>query len=201
MVFKTKFCYIEIEIIFIFIILTSIMSNTFFKFLYYFFACYLFILFHELMHIFVGNILNKKLIKIKFSISGVCASFEKEKYQNSKKEYYRNLFIYIAGPLSNLLLAYIFKDNNMIREINVFLAILNLIPIFPLDGYNILLNMLKIIYNEKYILKFVRIIANIFMIIILFISLYQIKEYFKFSIIVFCLYLFILRINKNNYYC
>lgn len=198
MVFKTKFCRIEIEIIFIFLIFTSIISNTTFKFLYYFFACYLFILFHELMHILVGNILNKKLIKIKLSISGVCATFEKEKYIKSKDIYIKNILIYLSGPCSNLMLACIFKDNIMIREINIFLALLNLLPIFPLDGYNIILNILNIFFPHKSFTKSISIICNIFIFVLIMISIYQIKEYYSFSLLIFSFYIFVLKINKNN---
>lgn len=198
MIFRTKQCHIEIEIVFIFIILTSIISNTLFKLLYYFFACYLFILFHELMHVLVGSILNKKLIKIKLSISGVCASFEKEKYITSKRSYFKNILIYLSGPISNLILAYIFKNNVMIREINVFLALLNLLPIFPLDGYNILYNILKILFLETNSIKIIKSIGNIVIIILLIISLYQIKEYHNFSIFIFCMYIFVLKTNENN---
>ena len=198
MTFKTKFCRIEIEIVLIFIILTSIISNTLFKFLYYFFACYLFILFHELMHILVGSILNRKLIKIKFSISGICASFEKEKYLCSKIVCFKNIIIYLSGPISNLILAYIFNTNMMIKEINIFLAILNFLPLFPLDGYNIILNILKIIFEQKYVLKILNCIENVFIIFVLAISLYQIIEYSNFSIIIFFVYLFVLKINKNK---
>ncbi|MDF2866015.1 MAG: spoIVFB [Clostridia bacterium] len=198
MILKTKFCRVEIEIIFIFLIFTSIISNTAFKFLYYFFACYLFILFHELMHIFVGNILNKKLIKIKLSISGVCATFEKDKYIKSKYVYIKNIIIYLSGPFSNLILAYIFKNNIMIREINIFLALLNLLPIFPLDGYNIILNILNIFFPGKKIDKSIDNICNIFLVILVIISIYQIKEYYSFSLLIFSLYVFVLKINKSN---
>jgi len=196
--FKTKFCRIEIETILIFVILTSIMSNTLFKFLYYFFACYLFILFHELMHILVGSIFKKKLIRIQFSISGICATFEKEKYVSNKSVYLKNVLIYLAGPISNLILAYIFNANVMIREINIFLAILNFLPLFPLDGYNIISNILKLFCVQKYVVKVMNNIENIFIILVLFISIYQILEYYNFSIIIFCIYLFALKINKNN---
>jgi Zn-dependent protease len=198
MIFKTKICHIEIEIVLIFVVLTSIISKTLFKFLYYFFACYLFILFHELMHILIGIVLNKKLIKIKFSLSGVCAIFEKEKYIRSRLIYVKNILIYISGPISNLILAYLFIDNAMIRNINIFLAILNLLPIFPLDGYNIFLNIFNIMFIVKKSIRIMNNITNACIILILLVALYQIKEYHNFSMIIFCIYLFVLKLNKKN---
>ncbi len=198
MIFKTKICHIEIEMVLIFVILTSIISNTLFKFLYYFFACYLFILFHELMHILVGIVINKRLIKIKFSISGVCAVFEKEKYVDNKLIYFKDVLIYISGPIANIILAYLFINNTMIRNINIFLAILNLFPIYPLDGYNILYNILKFIFNPKKVTAIMNRVTNILLVLILIISLYQIKQYHNFSMIIFCLYIFVLKIYKQN---
>jgi len=198
MVFKTKLCNIEIEIMLILTILTSIISNTTFKFLYYFFACYLFILFHELMHILVGSLLDKKLIKIKFSIAGTCAVFEKEKYIKDEKMFLKNIFIYLSGPVSNIILAYMFKENIMIREINMFLAIINFLPIFPLDGYNILSNLLKLTINEKKSYIIIDKIGNIVIILLAVISIYQIMEFKKITMIIFCIYLFILKSTKKS---
>lgn len=205
MVLKTKYCNFEIEIILIIIIITSILSNVFLNFLYYFFACYLFILFHELMHIFIGSLFNKKLLKIKFSLSGVCASFKKEKSyeKNYKKNCIKysifNIIIYLAGPISNLILAYIFKSNHMIRNINIFLAILNFLPVSPLDGYNILLNLLNIFFKKKLVTKIINIINIVLILILLFLSIYQIKEYRNFSLCIFVIYILIIKfIEKNN---
>lgn len=198
MTIKTKICYIEVEVILILLILTSLISNTLLKFLYYFFACYLFILFHELMHILVGTILNKKLIKIKLSISGVCAIFEKDKFLESRKIYFKNIIIYLAGPVSNIMLAYLFKNNTMIREINIFLAILNLLPIFPLDGYNILLNALKFIFNKEKSKIILNKFGIIFVVLLTVLGIYQIIEFNNFSMIIFCIYLYVLKLNKTS---
>lgn len=47
------------------------------------------------------------------------------------------LYILIAGPLSNILLAIAFNRVEFIRDINFALAFVNLLPIYPLDGYGI----------------------------------------------------------------
>lgn len=198
MTIRTKICYIEVEFVLIFIILTSIISNTLFKFLYYFFACYLFIVFHELSHILIATILNKKLNKIKFSVSGVCAVFQKDKINDKRKIYIKNIIIYLAGPISNIILAYIFKNNTMIKEINIFLAILNILPIFPLDGYNILLNILRIAFSREKSEKVINQLGNIFILILTIIAIYQIKEFKNFSMVIFCGYLYVLKINRKE---
>lgn len=198
MIFKTKILKIEVEAILILVILTSIMSNTVFKFLYYYFACYLFIFFHELMHIFTASILNKKLIKIKFSIAGVCAVFEKEKYKENTSNLIKNVCIYLAGPISNLILAYIFKSNTMIKEINIFLAILNIVPIFPLDGYNVLMNLLKMKFDCNKVNDIINVINNILLFILVIICIYQIKLYINFSLSIFCIYIYILKLTQNK---
>ena len=58
----------------------------------------------------------------------------------------RWILIYFAGPLSNLVLAFLFYNIEMVRDINVGLAIINLLPIYPLDGFHIL----KILLNWSF---------------------------------------------------
>ena len=115
-----------------------------------YFVCYLFIIFHELSHMLVASICGIKTSKITIRISGLSINLENTKCQNLKW-----LAIYLAGPVSNIILASIFKNVSMVRGINLALAIINLIPISPLDGYNIVGVLLKFfkVKNAKRIEK------------------------------------------------
>ncbi|MEG2310632.1 MAG: hypothetical protein RSB76_01435, partial [Clostridia bacterium] len=162
---NTPYFIIEIEWLLIIVIFITILSPKVETTLQPFFVCYLFILFHELSHVFVASIFGKNMDKFKISLSGVCVSFEKRRYEY-KNKYKKNdiydLFIYLAGPISNILLALIFRNNILIFQLNMSLAILNLIPIFPLDGYNIFKSLLQIFNVENFKIEIISdIISNI----------------------------------------
>lgn len=202
---KTPLFILEIEWLFLVVLLVFLFSSKIKEVLFSFFICYLFIVFHEFSHMFVASILGKDVEKFKVTLSGVCIEFKKEKYKliNNKKcknNNLRNILIYLAGPISNIALARIFYNNKMICQINLFLAFVNLLPLFPLDGYNILENMLDLLKINKIaqeiLFKFFTYILY-FILVILGISQLLISK--NVSIIIFLLYLFLLQnINVRN---
>ena len=139
---KTPFFIIEFEIMFLIVFFSFILSNEIKKILFSFYMCYSFIIFHELSHMFVATILGKEIKLFKFSLAGVNICFS----NLNKLSIYKEILIYLAGPFSNIVLATLFQYNKMIFEVNLSLAIINLIPIFSLDGYNILYNLIFLIY-------------------------------------------------------
>lgn len=122
---------IEIKLSLIIMIIINIIFPKIKEMFHYYFACYLFIMFHEFSHILVALILNFKCNKIELSMCGMCANIM------LINKFKREIIIYMAGPLSNFLLAYIFRKNNFVFGINLFLGIINLMPVYPLDGYRI----------------------------------------------------------------
>ena len=82
-----------------------------------------------------------------------------------------------------------FKENKFIYEINMGLALINLFPIFPLDGYNILLT----IINNK---KILNIISVLFLVCMYIISIAELILFRKISALIFCLYVTL--INAKN---
>lgn len=192
---RTPFCYIEVEylfLIFSFICIFSYKTRIYFT---SFFSCYMFILFHELSHVLVASILGKKVELLKFSLSGMNAKFESEKYKLiEEKSYFTNMIIYLAGPLSNILFAIIFRYNSFIRDVNISLAIINLFPIYPLDGYNILMNVLG---DYKGAEKCLVIIENIIFSILIIVSVYQLIFLKNISIVIFTMYIFVLKRQRK----
>jgi Zn-dependent protease len=114
------------------------------------------ILVHELSHGFVTRFLGKKIQSIVLhGLGGICIFRDPEPFHHSP---WRQLLVFGAGPASNLGLAgvalllspsvsearlvYIVFDCAL--SLNLLLAILNLIPIFPLDGSRLLEALLRI---------------------------------------------------------
>ena len=169
---------LEIKYSFLVLIIISFLSSIFRNYMYYYFACYLFIIFHELSHIFVASIFKCKLKKVEISICGMSANIELTKSK------LKNIIIFLAGPLSNAILFIIFINNQFISKINIILAIINLIPIFPLDGYRI--------FRE------IGIKTNIFEYLIYFILLIIGLSLKNISIIIFIIYVILLKINNRR---
>ena len=195
---------IEFEIVFIIVFLVFIFSNTIRKILFSFYMCYLFIIFHELAHLTIALLFFYVLENFKFSLSGVCIELKKKRFdlkgnKRLKIENIEEIILYLAGPISNIILAYIFNNNKMICEINIAFAIINLLPIFPLDGYNILDNLLELfsmrLKKREVILE---ILSNILIFILFFVGIVQLLLLFNPSIIMFSFYVFLIQFNNKK---
>lgn len=189
---KTPYFILEFEILFILIILVTLLSSSFRNYFSSYYICYLFIIFHELSHMFVAASLGKEISNFKFSLSGVNISFKEDYLNKNSISKIKDILIYLAGPLSNMLLALIFRRNVMIFNVNIFLAILNFLPIYPLDGYNILENVINLFYYSKKSNIIMEIIGNIMFAILLILGIIQFITFNNPSIIIFLLYLYII---------
>lgn len=191
---KTPFFIIEFEIIFLIVFFSFILSNEIKKMLFSFYICYLFIIFHELSHVFFASLFGKKMKKFKFTLSGVNINFS----NICELEKYKEIIIYIAGPLSNFLLAIIFYYNKMIFEVNIFLGLINLLPIYPLDGYNILVNILRgtrYYNNKRELLDKIQFILIVNIVIVGLIQLIFTKNI---SIIIFIIYIIFISFSNKK---
>lgn len=193
---RTPLCYIEVEYLFLIFSFICIFSSKMRIYFTSFFMCYIFIIFHELSHVLVASILGKKIENLKFTLSGMNVKFEREKYKLKNDDtYFFNMLIYLAGPLSNIILALLFYKIRFIFEINLSLAIINLFPIYPLDGYNVLENVFGNNIKKNIYLKF---IERLVLIILIFISVYQLVFLKNISIFIFSIYILFLKRSKKN---
>lgn len=163
-----------------------------FKIYIYFFIS---ILIHEIAHILVAKIFKMKLKNLRVSIFG--ASLEIERTIKNKK--IKRILMYLAGPLSNLIVAVLIKYININEEekikilyTNLSLCIFNLLPIIPLDGGNILREILKNKFNNINSNKVTLIISKVNLILLTFvysILILKIKNITIFFLIMYLWYL------------
>jgi len=198
--FRIREIILEIEYILLITLCISGISDKVVSFLDKYYSCMLFVIFHELSHILIGSLLNKKLSRVFIGISGMTAFFKYDFNKRDRLYYIKETIIYLAGPLSNILIAYFFKDVKFVFEINIFLAILNLLPVFPLDGYNVLKCFLfSICIDNRFIVN--KIVKVISILILLTLSIVCTLIFFKFKNIfgmVFLTYILMLNIKNNR---
>lgn len=130
---------------------------------------------HELSHLIVLLICGGKPESLKFSFYGMAL-----KYQSNISKT-REFFVIVSGPAVNLLL-YCFLKN----DVNLLLFVLNIFPVYPLDGGRILkLSSLKIS-------KYVSVAALLFLFAV---ALYSLINYKSFSLLLIAVYLAVFSIN------
>ena len=197
---KIKEIIIEIEYILVITLLTTTVSQTAMSYLDKYYVCLLFVIFHELAHVLVGTVLGKKLKKVFIGISGMTAFFKYEYIIKTRKNYIIDLLVFLAGPVANIVIATIFCNNKFIYEINMFLAILNFLPIFPLDGYNIIksIGISLFIQKKRTVIRVVNCISVVFISILSVICITIFLMYRNISSIFFLIYLLLLNVKNNN---
>lgn len=109
---------------------------------------------HEIAHITVARFLNIELGNMQINLTGVSTYG----YELEELDYKKRLIIYLAGPLSNLLFVLILVafynvlEIPFLREsidINITLAVFNMLPAYPLDGARIY----EILLGRKFLYK------------------------------------------------
>lgn len=169
----------------------------------------LFALFHELGHLLCGIIMGFEVENLKIMPLGFSVEFKPKITDYNKKVLKSNsltlkkILINIAGPFVNvviILVACLMNLNQNIIYSNLIILIVNLIPIYPLDGGRILKNILKLLVGNKKAYKYTNIISNIFVIIIGFVFSIAIYYYKNIAIFFAIIFILVLILNENKRY-
>lgn len=176
---------IKIDILFVFMIVFNYFGGK----LELYICFYLFILMHELAHIITSLILKVDVEIIELAPFGVHATYL-QKISNLKE-----FVISLAGPIMSMLLAILY-GNRLYMMINMIIVILNLLPIYPLDGGKILRCILKVFLKENQAINLSKYITNILLIILAFASVFLCLKFKNFSLLFTTLCIFKIASNE-----
>jgi stage IV sporulation protein FB len=146
-----------------------------------------FIIIHELSHMLVALISGGRIYSLRILPVGLNAQID-----DSRLSKYRKILIYMAGPCINLIFAliiYLISANYFVSAelalgvyINIWLALFNLLPVLPLDGGKITMELLANryglfgAYKKMYIVSFLLSAGIIILGLVIFInSLYNVS--------------------------
>lgn len=104
------------------------------------FLCFIALTLHELGHIITGYIIGENIAVLKILPFGFSCKFKNQ----NKMELNKMLKILIAGPAVNFIIAGLFFYwTPQFAIMNFFIGIINLLPIYELDGMRIINILLK----------------------------------------------------------
>lgn len=168
-----------------------------------FFLTFIFILFHELAHVYVAKKFKLNFEKIIITPLGMIAII----HDIDKLYLYQKLTLVSVGVFLNLSMViffeiiYIFFNldfAHVLKNINMSIIIFNLLPIFPLDGSRFILYLLGNKIGDLKALKVVYKISIIFSYIILLLGILQIIL-MPYNITLLCFAIYFIKTNKNNF--
>lgn len=157
---------------------------------------FIFIILHEIGHIVSGILLGLKINKLQLNIAGI--SLEFKNYGKERK--INNIIIDLAGPLINLISAIIgiFIKLEIIIYVNAMLFIINMLPIYPLDGGRILKNILLYKNTYKQTIKTMETISKYTLIILSIFASILILSFKNISIFILIIYLWGIYIKERH---
>ena len=183
------------QIIFSYKIIFIIILLLLFHQLKLYLVLWIFMILHELGHIISVKILKCKIQKLYITPFGFSLKLEKEPELLSNK-----LWIESSGIIANLCFMAIGVciHSNLIIMSNLAIIILNLIPIYPLDGGRILKNALEYKLEKLEAEKIMNKISNVVLILITVLTSFLILKLHNFILIFAIYYLWVIMIKENK---
>ena len=135
---------------------------------------------HEIGHIIAAVILNIKLERFKITLFGFNLNANLEEIKLIDKT-----ILFFAGPFLNIVMCIVLRNSEYIKfaEINIFLALINMVPIVPLDGGNICKAMLEEIIDSSSVCRYM-ILTNCFFIVCFSVIIYLYRNWLYFILII-----------------
>ena len=150
-----------------------------------FLICYISILLHEISHVITALILKVDVTEILLMPVGVSATY------NENIPLKKEIIISLAGPIMSLIMA-IFSKDSLISNINFIIMILNLIPIYPLDGGRIQRIFFILKYKYKKGIKISQNISDLFIVLLFIFSIIFIIYLKNFYLLIVVFYIYTL---------
>lgn len=161
---------INIHYSFLFLILIGLFAGRIVEILIFI----LIILLHELSHAITALLLGKKVKKITITMIGGVVEI-KGHYSTFLKEFLIN----ISGILMNIFLLIIARNikdmyyQKLIVDFNRLMILINILPIYPLDGFRLIDDIVYSYYSSYKAMKIINLISLIFSFLFLLIGIYE----------------------------
>lgn len=151
-----------------------------------FFILYFFIIIHELIHIITAGIFGKRCRGIIIMPVGLCAEIEGVEDMELMK---RNIVV-LSAPFFNMG-AGILLRGSFEGSANILIGILNLLPVYPLDGARFFQNVTGYFIGTLRANKLLVILNKVIVYILFFIGLLQVILFdFNFTVIIAAMYIY-----------
>lgn len=163
----------------------------------------LFALLHELGHLCMGLCVGLRPKEVRVTPFGVSITFKNEvRYYTPNEKMWKEIAVAIAGPLVNIGMVFLYfgfhLQNERIMIVNIVLALLNLLPVFPLDGGRILKSTLSRVASYTDTENYIYTISNTMMIILTILCSIVILYYHNIVLLWAIAYLWWIVIRENK---
>ncbi len=164
-----------------------------------------FALLHEIGHLIMGLVVGLQPKEMKITPVGISITFQNEiGYYTPNQKMLKEIAVAIAGPLVNIvvvILCCIFPfPSSLIWIVNLVLAIINLLPIYPLDGGRIVKSIVARLHSDEETEAYMHTISNTMLIILTIVCSVVILYYHNIALLVAIAYLWWIVIKEHKQY-
>lgn len=142
---------------------------------------------HELGHLFCIFLCRYRIKCLRLSIVGFFLTLE-----DTKEVFLKDILIYLGGILSNLIW-YLLVPDPTFKALNLMLILINSLPIFPLDGFNVIRSIAYYLFPYYYANRGMSILSILSAAVLMVLAFYF---HFDLVIILNLVYLLVLNIES-----